>query len=177
MWAHLCILPFNPCHLCMVVCALATAQCRCAGPPAYFIFHLCGVASMLLLDLHNFPRPASSFYHLIYARSVGPLAYCTFQSMQLLWAHLCILHFYLYTICRPTGRFPLSSAHYLQAHWCILNFCQSASYFPPIMIHPYARAHLHMLPLLLESLCGPVGLYECIIFYVSEPTTGWSSPS
>ena len=145
------------------------------GLLAYFIFHLCGVAFMLLLDPHNFPRPAYAFYHLIYAHSVGPLAYCTFQPMQLLWACLCTLHFYLYTICGPTGRFLLSSAHYLWAHWCIQNFCQSASCFLPIMIHPWA--HSHMLPLLLESLCRPVGLYECSTFYVSGPATGWLSPS
>ena len=117
MWAHLCILPFNPCHLRMVVCALATAQCRCVGPLVYFIFHLRGVASMLLLDPHNFLGPASVFYHLIYAHSVGLLAYCTFQSMQLLWAHLCILHFYLYTICRLLQfTSPLSSLASTQSH-------------------------------------------------------------
>ena len=177
MWAHLCILPFNPFHLRTVVRALATARRRCAGPPAYFIFHLRGAASILLLDPHNFPGTASAFYHLIYACSVGLLAYCTFQSMQLLWARLCILHFYPHTICGPAGGFPLSSAHSLRARWCILNFCQSASCFPSIMIHPCARAHSYMLPLLLESLCGPVGLYEYIIFYVPGPAAGWSSPS
>ena len=84
MWAYLCILPFNHCHLCTVAHALATVQHRCAGPPAYFIFYLRGVACMLLLDPHNFPRPTL-------ANHLGSVHYCTvfcsgYSQLQLVTA-------------------------------------------------------------------------------------------